>query len=119
MADNAPERDARWLIDTILLADWPTMLRKNGAPAAYSSDFCSYYTLFYRRTSIILAYFWLDLLADHAPEYVGLRIRPLYSDIVIKQEGDYSNVYNAIVICPHFLVAIEHHILSEEICGVM
>ena len=51
--------------------------------------------------------------------FLGLRIRPLYSDIVIKQEGDYSNVYNAIVICPHFLVAIEHHILSEEICGVM
>ena len=50
---------------------------------------------------------------------LGLRIRPLYSDIVIKQEGDYSNVYNAIVICPHFLVAIEHHKLSEEICGVM
>ena len=77
MADNAPERDARWPIDTILLADWPTMLRKNGAPAAFSSDFCSYYTYFYRRTSIILAYFWLDLLADHGPEYVSYNIRKL------------------------------------------
>ena len=27
MADNAPERDARWPIDAILLADWPTMVR--------------------------------------------------------------------------------------------
>ena len=32
------------------------MLRKNGALVAFSSDFCSFYTYFFRRTSIILAF---------------------------------------------------------------
>lgn len=69
MAEYAPEKHTEERCFSAIPAEWPTILRKNWAPAAISCVFCSFYLLFYRWPSIFLCYLRPDLLADLGPEY--------------------------------------------------
>lgn len=74
MAEHALEKHTRQVTPAGDSARWPTMLRKNRAPAAISSGFCSFYLSFYRWTSIV---FGLFLAGINGRPWSGICIRRL------------------------------------------